>query len=832
MKKSFTYSLLAALLLGSASMSAESVKLLTFTVPAEAEGLAKSFKISATDGQSIQVDWGDGELSAPVALANYDDQGCVFTEVSGAIKGTTVTVWGADPATINYIELSWDKANSVDTKIKSVNLSRLTGVKEITIDTNQLTKLDVSKNVAATSVKADNNQLESITLPETGAESVLTTLSVQNTVNADGTLNGNNQLLGADFASAPNLTSLNLSYNTELGWFDTFSIAENTKLKTLNITGCELDESYFDFSKHAALKTLNANFNNFKEIDLTGIANKAYVYLNDNKLISVKGAATVGRLQIKNNYFTFTSLPEVTLTDLNYQYAPQHDIPVGLGKGATVDLASQLTAGDKATVYKWMQGETELEAGTAYTADNGVFTFKQPVNHAVCEMTNEKFPSLTLKSSEVTSPEFLEAIATFTVNYDPANELPVHIEAFSLLPEGTPLQIGAGDGTVSAPVVAPSDGWDGAIFDVVPAGTVISLYGDDSLKNLLVSCNNDRYPVESVDVSKLTKLESLSMSNNNITTIDLSANKALKSLSLTGNKLGALTLDLPALTSLSLNNYATSGENRLEGSDFSKCPALTSINLNYTGLTSFDLSKLPALKSAYLMGNEIASIDLPASENLTYISLNANKLTSLDASGCLPRMTIYANDNNLAEVKVPAEYSGSIGVKNNKLTFATMPKTTGELTYAPQQDMEIAANDGKVDLSAQYVVDGKTTVYSWTAGNAILTEGTDYTMENGVFTFLGSFADAACSMTNEAYPDLTLATVPVSIVKTGIEDVENAAAVTVSAANGAIIIEGDFTVATIADMAGRTIAAKAVTPVAAGIYVVNVDGNAVKVAVK
>ena len=306
-----------------------------------------------------------------------------FSPGSGFHKGTTVTVWGADPATINYIELSWDKANSVDTKIKSVNLSRLTGVKEITIDTNQLTKLDVSKNVAATSVKADNNQLESITLPETGAESVLTTLSVQNTVNADGTLNGNNQLLGADFASAPNLTSLNLSYNTELGWFDTFSIAENTKLKTLNITGCELDERYFDFSKHPALKTLNANFNKFKEIDLTGMANKAFVYLNDNELTSVKGTATIGRLQIKNNYFTFTNLPEVSLTGLNFAYAPQHDIAVALGKGGVVDLASQVMAGDKATVYKWVEGEQELADGTAYTADNGVFTFKQPLNKAV-----------------------------------------------------------------------------------------------------------------------------------------------------------------------------------------------------------------------------------------------------------------------------------------------------------------------------------------------------------------------------------------------------------------------------------------------------------------
>lgn len=830
MKKFFTHTLLAGtfLLTGSAAMfaqSAEPTTLFTFTVGADAEGANMSFDIAGKGGQSIQVDWGDGNLTSPVPLIDYDID-WETTHLSGKIAGKTIRVYGTDATAIERVDISWDQNSGVDAKLVGVNFSKLTGVTRIELPSNALTGINLTNNAKLTYLDVNNNNLESLDL---SGNPELLTLKANNT-DATGE-KGNNQLLATDFSVVPKLTTIELAYNTQLGWFDTFDLSKNTELTAINLTGCDLGDKDVDFSPFTKLKTLRVPFNNFATLDLSNLPNKAYVWANDNQLTSITVNSGIGRLFIQNNYFTFTTLPETNLKGLNFTYAPQHDIPVGLGKGGVVDLASQVMAGDQATVYKWVEGEQELADGTAYTADNGVFTFKQPLNKAVCEMTNEKFPSLTLKSSVVTSPEFLDAIATFTVNYDPANELPVHIEVFSLLDEGTSLQVGAGDGSVSAPVIAPKDGWDGAIFDVVPAGTTISLYGDDSLGKLLVSCNSDRYPVESADISKLTKLESLSMSNNNIATIDLSANKALTSLSLSANKLGALTLDLPALTSLSLNNYASSGENRLEGSDFSKCQALTSINLNYTGLTTFDLSKLPSLSSAYLMGNEIASIALPASENLTYISLNANKLTALDASASAPKITIYANDNNIDDVKVPAEYAGSLSVKNNKLTFATMPKTTGELTYAPQQDMEVAVSDGKVDLSDQYMIDGKATAYTWTAGGATLTEGVDYTMEDGVFTFLESFTDAACAMTNESYPDLTLATVPVSIVKTGIEGVENAA-VTVSAANGAIIIEGDFTVATIADMAGRTIAAKAVTPVAAGIYVVNVDGNAVKVAVK
>lgn len=835
MRKSFTYSFLAAMLLAPATMSADNVKMLTFTVPEEAIGQEKSFQISATDGQSVQVDWGDGTLSDPVALADYDAAGWVFTTVSGKITGTTITVWGADPATINYIDLSYNSAESELTKLTATNLNKLTGVKDIAVGSNNLTKLNLAKNAAVATVSAANNQLEELTLPEGGADSKLTSLTVNNTLSADGTLIGNNQLLATDFSAAPNLKTLNVSYNStdNLGWFDTFSIEANSEITTLNITGCGLDESYFDFTKHPKLKTLNANFNSFTTADLTPLANKAYVYMTDNKLTSIKVNNKIGRLQIKNNYFTFTTLPVVTLTGTNFVYAPQQDIPVAYGKGGVVNLSSQLTAADKTTTYTWKEGETTLAEGTAYTADNGVFTFSAPLNKAVCEMTNEAFPSLTLLSTPVSSPENLNAVATFTVTYDAANELPVHIEVFSLLEEGSTVSVGAGDGSVTAPQVAPNGGWDGALFDVIPAGETITLYGDDDLSQLAVSCNSDRYPVDAVNVSKLTKLERLTLSNNNITTIDLSANKALQMLSMPSNKLGALNLDLPELTSLTLNNYATSGDNHLQGSDFSKCVLLSTINLNYTGLTEIDLAAMPALRSAYLMGNELTAVTLPQNETFNYLSVNSNKLTALDASACVPGISIYANDNNLEEIKVPAEYTGSLSVKNNKLTFATIPMTTGyTFDYAPQQDMEVTPSDGKVDLSAQFKVGDATTEYKWTAAGTELAEGTDFTAEDGVFTFLNSYNDVVCSMTNSTLPDLTLSTLPMTIVTSEVEGLEAAAAAEVSAIAGAIVITGDFTAATITDMAGRTIAAKAVTPVEGGIYVVVVDGKAHKVAVK
>jgi hypothetical protein len=82
--------------------------------------------------------------------------------------------------------------------------------------------------------------------------------------------------------------------------------------------------------------------------------------------------------------------------------------------------------------------------------------------------------------------------------------------------------------------------------------------------------------------------------------------------------------------------------------------------------------------------------------------------------------------------------------------------------------MEVAPEGAVLDLSAQASAKGveaeaQATVFSLTAGNAALVEGTDYTINNGVITFLKDQTGVIVKMTNAGYPDLNLCTKPFDV---------------------------------------------------------------------
>lgn len=86
--------------------------------------------------------------------------------------------------------------------------------------------------------------------------------------------------------------------------------------------------------------------------------------------------------------------------------------------------------------------------------------------------------------------------------------------------------------------------------------------------------------------------------------------------------------------------------------------------------------------------------------------------------------------------------------------------------------MEVAVVDGKVDLSSQAMVGTTATVFTWKDGETDLVEGTDYTVANGVFTFLKDAEKAICTMTNADFSSLTLKTVELNIKSSGIESID------------------------------------------------------------
>ena len=168
-------------------------------------------------------------------------------------------------------------------------------------------------------------------------------------------------------------------------------------------------------------------------------------------------------------------------------------------------------------------------------------------------------------------------------------------------------------------------------------------------------------------------------------------------------------------------------------------------------LESIDLTGLPALEQILLNSNLLSSIDLtPVQNTLSVISLVSNRFrfSTLPSQDACPRLSVFY--------------------------------------YGNQAPLDVKCEDMKVDLSSEAEIDGIPTSFTWYAGipeydaetgeiiGNLLAEGTDYSIDNGVTTFLKSQTEKVlCVMTNEAYPNLTLITDLISVQEAGVHNPED-----------------------------------------------------------
>ena len=348
-----------------------------------------------------------------------------------------------------------------------------------------------------------------------------------------------------------------------------------------------------------------------------------------------------------------------------------------------------------------------------------------------------------------------------------------------------------GDGNkVQYNAEAAYDGWDNALeFFGQPVGTV-KVYGEGityfesftkmvdgavaggitsidlsgaaaTLTELDIHQNN----LASVDLSKLTKLEKLTIGVNDFTTIDLSANTELTTLDITNGKLTAI--------------------------DLSKNTKLNKIVLSGNKLTTLDFTNNTLAKTITVLDNQLTSVtfgDNTATKHT--IQLGGNKLTTIDLSKFADASGMYLRlrDNDLTgdAIKLPCAIK-QLWADGNAFTLAqlyALKAQVGTLTYATlytkenaQAPMQITAEGDKVDLSSQAKLGETATVFTWKkADGTALVEGTDYTVADGVFTFLNAAEDIYCEMTNAELNAFTAEkpykTTAVSVVATGINDLK------------------------------------------------------------
>ena len=334
------------------------------------------------------------------------------------------------------------------------------------------------------------------------------------------------------------------------------------------------------------------------------------------------------------------------------------------------------------------------------------------------------------------------------------------------------VQIDWGNGEkVEQEAAGAYDGWDNALeFTGTPSGEV-KIYAEginylQAFTKYAADANVITDGITAIDLSKATTITELDLHQNNLATVDLSKLTALTTLTIGVNNFE--TIDLSANTELTTFDANCTADGNLTSLDLSKNTKLSTLKANNNKIQTIDLSKNLSLKTVYLLGNGLTAVNF--GENTTakiYISLNNNKLETLDVTALtgLSTGSLLLLNNNLTEVKLPTAVK-TLNVTGNKFTLASLyaltnSSTITSLTAASMQDMVIAdAINESIDLSAQATLGTKASTIKWFLKDGTeLTEGTDYTVENGVYTFIKAQADSvyATLLNTEALPKLTTA---------------------------------------------------------------------------
>lgn len=598
-------------------------------------------------------------------------------------------------------------------------------LKDIQLGQMQITDIDLSKSHAVQTIDLSNNNLAEINFDGNRKISQVT---------LDG-----NKLKDVSFIGHNFLQNISVCQNL----LESIEFSRSQGLKTLKVSNNKLKG--LNLGEMKALEYLEANNNLIETLDLTDCVALTDLRVRDNYLseLNLKNNAKLSIVWVDGNKFLFSTMPETDSPTFSYSSQKKVEIPTA---SFIVDLSSEYQIGGSTTVYKWQTSAgTRLFEGEDYTIENGVTRFLNTDFDAVyCEMTNATWPRLTLKTTEVKPMGMPDkVIAGFTAKEDVGAPIRMSLATFG----NNYVFIDFGDGNL----VNKALHYDYSIVEGVLGKNrevKIYTYSVDPVRMRVFSVTD--FAMNSVALGEMPDVECINLTNGYLKDIDLSANLKLKELTLTNNRLSSI--------------------------DLSKHTMLTMLSLNNCGLKNVDLSAQKELTWLSLSNLGLESVDLSAQSKLKWLSVSGNRLTTLDLSAQTVLRELYASDNLLKSINLDNQPDMAyVGLAKNHFKFSTFPyHNINNLAYTDQADVEVKAVNGTVDISSEARVNNFPTEYKWvTVGGTELVKGTDYTIKDGVTTFLTSpEEDVICEMTNGFFPELILKTVAMPVeAYSGIESI-------------------------------------------------------------
>jgi Leucine-rich repeat (LRR) protein len=664
-------------------------------------------------------------------------------------------------------------------KLKTLNLSNNKLLDRLVFSNNDIETIDLSANTALTYLVSHENKLKEINLTNNTA---LTHLALSDGIK-EINLTNNTSLTYINIDSNQ-LTTLDVTKNTALTYLvvqgiqlTTLDVTKNTALTYLRVHGTPL--TTLDVTKNTALTYLSVKHTDLTDIDLKNCTALKSVDLSYNELSSLdlSKCLSLEKIDCEHNHLNFNTLPLKQAHWKSYDYTPQANIDLkvkSIIEGEKVDLSSYVKDGDTPTTFVWgNRWSGDFIEGSDYTVEDGVYTFLKPQRYrSRCVLKNALFPDLTMVTSEIEIFSFIDETIkmTLTTTKRTGSTLYLYLGA-----EDSPKDVSVdfGDGIKNRFTISPSSQINVEVKD----SKKINVYGADITK---LDCDDEQ--VNSIDVSQNPYLKELDCAENQITSLDVSNNPALVELECQENKLEQLKLNA-ALTKVNCS------QNKLTTLDISPCVALKEIDCQKNQLTKLKLNTatnvaLQKLKCRY---NQLTSLDVSNSKSLLEIDCVENKLTALLVNNCTALDMVYCSKNKLKTLDLSQTPAlRRVYCSQNQFNFATLPAKQAyweDYSYRWQERLPINASVSVgqvIDLSSQLMVGTTPTSYKWEINNGrdnYLTEGVDYTITNGITTFLKTQSyDVSCLMTNSEYPELQLRTTYMKVnTATAIEDHKNTA---------------------------------------------------------
>lgn len=623
---------------------------------------------------------------------------------------------------------------------------------------------------------------------------------------------------GANDAYQKNfLHDINLS-NNEL---TSVTLNDNYTIHNLNLSHNQLTE--LSFKDADLLETLDVSNNRLTSIDLNYCTLMTSLNIADNNISSITLPAEISltSLHCENNNLNFNTIPSLAGLD-EFVYAPQNDLPIPT-KGPGVDLSEQNLNGN--TVYVWKKADdgTVISEVTDYTEENGKTRFLSSLigTKVYCEMTNPSFDGLILKTSSIEVAGMpTNVVATFTTTSDQTATLTL---------------------VASEPNTSVYIDWKGDAVELeqYSVGTSPNTFTVTTHKNAAVK-------VYSYD------------ENSNLTVFTI-LGASMSSMDVSNLKqLGCLNVKDAGLSSIKMPESDNLSEIYLDGNNFSEIDlrrytGLKSLSLNNNKFTTFDASLYPNLEYLALGSNQLTSVTLDNSK-IWNLSLNENNLGSIDLTKLPELYQLFLSNNELSSIDVSGlNKLAVLCIDRNKFKFSTLPANKyGTYIYTDQAELTAEVVDGKVDLSSEAVIDGSETTYRWFVDTPVYDDygeltgeelyvDEEYTVNNGVTTFLKPIDNVMCVLTNEKFPDLVLYTSLVDIATTGIGDVTTEGNerpiviegnnIKISASEGVTVklygIDGTLISSTVV-RGGECV----IPNLLSGVYVVAIDNSAHKIVIR